>query len=113
MEIKERLFSSTIARQKNRLLPRVVKRKGKHTIQMLKAIGSPFTIGTKNHLSIRVRAELSPQVCQFPAQFREVIDLTIKNNSERPRRIVHGLMPGRRKINDGQSAVRQPHLAAF
>ena len=68
-------------------------------------IQSPAHIGLENNLGIGSRKETRAARFQLPAQFLEIVDLTVEGNGTPRGRIDHRLCPGLAEIDDGEAAM--------
>src|SRR5690349_21725008 len=80
-----------------------------HATQLAHHIIAPLFIPMDNDFSISVGTELMACGDQLSAQLLEVVDLAIKGNPDGFILIAHGLMPGRRKIDDREPAMLQAY----
>ena len=72
-----------------------------------RVIGALLLTGVEDHLRVARPPELMPARPQILAQFLEVGDLAVEDNPVTPVGGGHRLMPGRRKIQNGQAAVAE------
>ena len=66
-----------IACEQQLLLALIPETKGKDTIQMLRAVLTPFKIGVQQHLCIGLRSEGMTTSLQFFIKFSKVVQLAI------------------------------------
>ena len=77
--IEQRLYAEPVARKEQCALPKIVNRKGEHTVQPGQAIRAPALPGRQNNLAITVSVERRAKPAQFLAQFAVVIDLAVEH----------------------------------
>ena len=103
--VVQRLNSHGIARQEQPLSRRVPEGKRKHAAQPRQARLAPHTISGQDYFRIGVTFELGTGGFEFLAKFAEVVDLAVEDDPVAGDRILHGLMPKRREVENRQSAV--------
>src|SRR5208337_3906857 len=106
----ERLDSHGIARQQEPLSRRIPEGKGKHAAQPRQAGLAPHPIGSQNYFRVGMAVELGADTLKFLAKLAEVVDLAVEDDPIAGDRILHGLMPERRKVKNRQSAVTESDL---
>src|SRR5438094_126832 len=102
-----RLDAECIAGTEERLLRLVPDGKGKHSPEVLDAIGAPPLVCTQRHLCVGCGPK--PGITQFRAEFDVVVDLTVVRDPV-TRLVPHRLVSGG-KVDDRQTAVRKADRA--
>ena len=103
--VVQRLDSHGIARQEQPLSRRVPEGKRKHAAQPRQAGLSPHAISSQDYFGVGMTFELDAGGFEFLAKFAEVVDLAVEDDPVAGDRILHGLMPERREIENRQSSV--------
>ena len=81
----------------------IPQREGKHAVEMLDAVLSPFFIAVNDNFSITECVKAMATSLELQAQLPKIIDLAIQDNAEVARFVVNGLMASR-EINDAEAA---------
>src|SRR5215470_19276699 len=102
-----------VDRQQHAAQPLVPQSEGKHAAQPADNVMAPLLVSMDDRFGVTVRAELMSRRNQLRAQLLEVVNFAVKNDPNRLVLIAHGLMTGRREINNREAAVLQadPHGA--
>src|SRR6266704_2268066 len=103
----KRLDPESIAGTEERLLRLVPDGKGKHSPEVLDAIGAPPLVCTQRHLCVGCGPK--PGITQFRAEFDVVVNLTVVRDPV-TRLVPHRLVSGG-KVDDRQTAVRKADRA--
>ena len=72
-------------------------------MEMLDAAVSPFFIGVNDHFGIAASAKSMAAILEFGSQFRKIVDLPVKNDSDIAR-FVKDRLAAAGKIDDAQAA---------
>src|SRR5256885_1817828 len=105
--VVKRFDPESIACTEERLLRLVPDGKGKHSPEVLDAIGAPPLVCTQRHLCVGCGPK--PGITQFRAEFDVVVDLTVVRDPV-TRLVPHRLVSGG-KADDRQTAGRKPDRA--
>src|SRR6266702_2399141 len=103
----KRLDPESIACTEERLLRLDPDGEGKHSPEVLDAIGAPLLVCTQRHLCVGCGPK--PGITQFRAEFDVVVDLTVVRDPV-TRLVPHRLVSGG-KVDDRQTAVRKADRA--
>src|SRR6478609_118017 len=109
MRIEERLLAHMVGGEQHAMMPLVPQGEGKHAPQLFYNVNAPFFVAVDDNFSIAVGAEVVSRGNQFFAQVLEVVNFAVEGDPDGFIFIAHGLVPGRREIDDGEPAVLQAH----
>src|SRR6266581_3899954 len=107
-KIVERLDAKPVAGEKQFAAAGVENCKGEHPDEALEARRAPTTIREEKHLRVALRAEGISLRLQVAAELAEVVDFAVVHHDIASRSVAHGLVPGRRKVDDRQSVMGEP-----
>ncbi len=108
--VVERFFAGPIAGQAQRLLAVVPDRQREHAHRSFERRGQPPGFDRcEQHLGIGMAAKRGAAafVLQLAPQLAMIVNLAIEDDGQPAAGRVHGLLPGRRKIDDRQPAKGQ------
>ncbi len=105
--VVQRLDAEPIAGRKDGTRAGVVEEECEHSLQALETGLAPLRVGGEDHLGIGVRREQMTSLLEPPAQFSVVVDLPVEYDPQAPIGGAHGLVPGRREIDDRETAMAQ------
>ena len=109
--VVERFFAHAVARQPEHPLTAVPGGDGEHAFQpRQRRLDAPAIEGRQDRLRVGVPAEFrrpAGAALQLIAEGKVVVDLAIEGDHEASGGRAHGLMPGRRKVENGQPPVSQ------
>src|SRR5437667_1549420 len=97
------LLSQAIPRQHQLATAFVVQGESKHASKLVHAVGAELFIQMDDHLRIGVGVETMAAALQLRAQFREIVNLAVENNPDRPVLVENWLVPSG-QIDDAETA---------
>ena len=106
-------YPKAIAGRENPALFQVIDRESPHAIKTAKAFRAPSLISVQDHFGIRLGMECVPKGLEFASQLDVVVDLTVKNDPHCALGIPHRLVPGRRKVNDGEPTESKQQIVLW
>ena len=109
----ERLDAHRIASNEEAPTPSIPDCEGEHPAKFTQAFFAPLPISLEDHFGVGVTAEVQPLALQLGANFAKVVDLSVVDDPVAGCRIVHGLMPLRRQIQDCKAAIPQADFDGF
>ena len=109
--IEQRFLAAAVAGEKQKLLLVVIKRDGKHAVEMREAIGAPFRIGREQDFGVGLGGELMSLRFQLIAKVEVVVDFPVEHHAQAIALVVHRLMPAGRQVDDGEPALRQSDVS--
>jgi hypothetical protein len=102
-----------LAGDEQAVLAGVPESEGEHSTKFREASLAPPGISLEQNFGVGVAGELRAGPVKLAPNVAEVIDLSVVNDPVAGFRIVHGLMPERRKIEDGEAPVSQADFNWF
>ena len=111
LAIVERLDSYSIPSQEQRPLVRIPNREGKHSAEMLEALNTMFLVQVDDYLCISSGSKGMASLEQALTQFREVVDLAVKDNPHASILIAHRLRPAAAQIDNRKAPVSETHAS--
>src|SRR5580704_4335900 len=107
--VVERLDPEPVAGGEQALLDPIPDHEGKHALQSGQAVLAPLAISLDQGFGVTTAAP-APGRLQLLAQQQVIVDFAIECNDIALIRRQHGLMPGRRQVEDGQAPLSQADL---
>ena len=108
--VEERLLADAVARQQQRLAPRVPQGEGEHAVQAPDAVGPVLLIEMDDDLGIALGRERMPARAKLRAQFPIVVDLAVEDDGHGPILVVHGLI-ARGQVDHAEPLDAQADMA--
>src|SRR5262245_20283091 len=108
--VEERLFSESIARDEQLMVPSIRDRKGKHPEQLLGQTAPPLPVSVQEHFGVRLCSESMAARDQFLTQLDVVVDLSVEGDDEIALVGRHRLVSVR-QIDNRQSAMPKDEIA--
>ena len=78
----KRLHPQPIARQPERLRPRVEQGEGEHAVEAMHAFLAPLAIAVQDDFGVAGSAENMPLGLQFGADFSEIVDFAVEDDGQ-------------------------------
>src|SRR5580693_8285584 len=99
----KRLYADGIAGEEQKVPSEIHDGESKDALEFLHARGTDFLVQMHDDFGVGVRRETMAARFKARAQLLEVIDLSIEDEPNRRIFIGHGLVAGRRYVDDGKS----------
>jgi hypothetical protein len=108
----QRLDPQPIAGHEQRLLGAVPDGEREHAVEPVQAPETPGLVGGEKNLGVGARPESLPLPLELRPEVSEVVNLAVVRDPEAPAGSRHGLRPGWRKVQDGETAVPEAERLA-
>ena len=105
--VEQRLHAVAIASEQQRAAPPVVQREGEDAAELVHQSLTHVLVQMDEHLGVRRAAEPMTAALQVDAEFAMVVDLAVEDDEDLTVLIREGLIPRRRKVDEGEAAMHQ------
>src|SRR5262249_49972285 len=110
IRIEERLLPQPVPRKEQPLARSIPESESEHPVQagVEEPLRSPFLVRMNDDLGVGPRSEAMPGSPELVSQVIEVVDLPVEDDPDRPVLVAHGLVAGRRAVDDAEPPVGKP-----
>src|SRR5262245_12519284 len=109
IRIEERFLPQPVSRKEQALARSIPESEREHPVQALEEpLRSPFLVRMNDDLGVGPRSEAMSGSPELVSQVIEVVDLAVEDDPDRPVLVAHGLVAGRRAVDDAEPSVGKP-----
>jgi len=105
--VVERFLAEPVARQEQRLAPRIPQREGEHPVEAVETAFTPRLPGMDDDLGVRARPERVAERRQFRHERLKIVNLAVEDDAHRAVLVELRLVAGD-EIDDRQPPMSQP-----